>query len=58
MELVDGLGLRLLLGLLRWVEWGSRLGVLDARGLSVRCTSYNSQLSLVGDERKIGTKEG
>jgi hypothetical protein len=58
MDLVGGLGLKLLLELLRWVRWGSKLGVLDARGLSVRCTSYYSQLSLVGDERKIGTKEG
>jgi hypothetical protein len=58
MELVGGLGLKLLLGSLRLVGLGSRLGVLVARGLSVQRTSYYSQLSLVGDERKIGTKEG
>jgi hypothetical protein len=45
MDLVGGLGLKLLLGLLRWVGLGSRLGVLDARGLSVQRTSRYSQLS-------------
>jgi hypothetical protein len=44
MELVDGLGLRLLLGLLRSVGLGRRLGVLDAKGLSVPCTSNYSSL--------------
>jgi len=58
MDLVDELGLKLLLELLRLVGLGSRLGVLDARGLSVQCTSHYSQHPVVGDEKKIDTKEG
>ena len=46
MDLVGGLGLRLLLALLRWVGLGSRLGVLDAKGLSVQCTSNFSTVLL------------
>jgi hypothetical protein len=46
MDLVGGLGLKLLLGLLRWVGLGSRLDVLDAKELSVRCTSNFSTVLL------------
>ena len=54
MDLVGGLGLKLSLELLRWVGLGSRLGVPDARGLSVPCT-FN-QLSAFAYQ-KIGRWE-
>jgi hypothetical protein len=55
MELVGGLGLKLLLGSLRLVGLGSRLGVLVARGLSVRCTS-NFSTVLLAHSRQDGDR--
>jgi len=57
MDLVGGLGLKLLLELLKWVGLGSRLGVLDARALSVRCTSNFSAVLLARSRQDKGRSE-